>query len=82
MFSKLKSGLSKVADGIGDAAKVVADKAGDAYDASASGLSSAVDIVSDVKNAAKDVLGDTARTVAKDATLHSFNLRAPRHTNE
>lgn len=67
MFSKIKSGLSKVADGIGDAARAVADKAGDAYDATASGLSSAGSIVADVASSAKDVVADTARTVADKA---------------
>lgn len=67
MFSKIKSGLSKVADGIGDAARVVADKASDAYDATASGLSSAGSIVADVASSAKDVVADTARTVADKA---------------
>jgi len=67
MFSKIKSGLSKVADGISDAARVVADKAGDAYDATASGLSSAGSIAADVASSAKDVIGDTARAVADKA---------------
>lgn len=67
MFGKIKSGLSRVADGIGDAARVVADKAGDAYDATASGLSSAGSIAADVASSAKDVIGDTARAVADKA---------------
>lgn len=68
MFSKIKSGLFKVADGIGDAARVVADKAGDAYDATASGVSSAGSIVADVASSAKDVIGDTARVVSDKAS--------------
>lgn len=67
MFRTIKSGLSKVADGIGDAARVVVDKASDAYDVTASGLSSAGSIVSDVASSARGVVADTARTVADKA---------------
>ena len=67
MFSRIKNGLSKVADGIGDAARVVTDKASDAYDATASGLSSAGSIVADVAGSAKDVVAETARTAAYKA---------------
>lgn len=68
MFGKIKSGWSIVADSIGDAARVVVDKAGDAYDATASGLSSAGSIVADVANSAKDAISDTARTVTDKAS--------------